>query len=328
MINAIATTTVDRFTHDEIDLIKRTICRGATDDELKLFIYQCERTGLDPFARQIYSIERQEYRDGGWVKARQTQTSIDGFRLIAERTGKYEGQTKPQWCGKDGIWVDVWLSDEPPSAAQIGIHKTGAKEPFWGVARFKSYAQHKKTGGLNSMWSKMDDTMIAKCAEALGFRKAFPQELSGLYTSDEMDQAAPPAEEPAKTTIGKTQQARLIFTDLISGIEHQNALPELAKWATENKDRKDALPPDWQTKINVAFREREVVLKRPDPARDFDEWLAHVDDSCAKIGTSRGLENYWNTVVNPDAAKIGQHAQTDALSIFEKHEARVKGDAA
>src|SRR5204862_7535606 len=111
------------------------------------------------------------------------QTSIDGFRLMAERTGLYGGQIGPQWCGEDGVWVDVWLKKEPPAAARVGIIRRDFDQPIWGVARYSSYA------GTTPIWVKAADVMLAKCGESLGFRKAFPAEMSGIYTHEEMEQA-------------------------------------------------------------------------------------------------------------------------------------------
>lgn len=189
--------------------------KDAQPADLAVFFHQCQRTGLDPFARQIYMIER-------WTKdgPKQTiQTGIDGFRLIARRATDQRGGTlsisQPYFAGRDGVWRDFWPFEEPPIAAKVMVKRDGGEFPA--VAMFREYAGTTKNGQLTRMWADKPAVMIGKCAEALALRKAFPQDLSSLYTSDEMaraDQAPDPAgRSEAVATYRATQDAVASLTD-------------------------------------------------------------------------------------------------------------------
>lgn len=186
---------------DQIGLIKSQIAVGCTDAELALFGQVCQRTGLDPFSRQIYAIKRNQYNPETRQKEPKmtVQVSVDGFRTIAARSGLYGGSAT-EWCGEDGIWRDVWLGNGSPAAAKTTVHRIGSPHPFTAVAKFSSYAVS-FNGKLSGLWEKMPDLMIGKVSESLALRKAFPAELSGLYTVEEFPPPEPEqiAEPSTKT---------------------------------------------------------------------------------------------------------------------------------
>ena len=173
---------ITQWTQEQTQLISSTIAPGCTSDELKLFSYACQRSGLDPFSKQIYAIKR-----GGKMSI---QVGIDGLRSIAERTGQLDGSST-EWCGDDGIWADVWLGSKPPAAAKTIVYRKGSSHPFVGVARLQDY------NAGQGLWSKMPAAMLAKCSEALALRKAFPADMSSLYTADEMEQVETVTVTPA-----------------------------------------------------------------------------------------------------------------------------------
>ena len=158
--------------------------REVTKADLQMFLHYCQRTGLDPFSRQIYLIARNT-RDG----VRQTiQVGIDGFRVIARRAADRDGVTLSYgptiWYDRNGKDYPVWVKDdEYPAAAAVIVYRDG--KPFPGVARFESFAQRNKAGELMGLWPSKGDHMIAKCAEAQALRKAFPHDLAGIITDDE-----------------------------------------------------------------------------------------------------------------------------------------------
>ena len=201
-----------QLNREQIELLKTTICRDTTDDELKLFLEVCRSTGLDPFQKQIHAVKR--WNNTAQKHEMQIQIGIDGFRIQSERSGKYAGQVGPFWCGSDGAWKDVWLSDEPPMAAKVGVMRQDFKEPLYAIALYAEYVQTKKDGTPNSTWQNRPAGQLAKCAESLARRTAFPETLSGLYSAEEMGQAdnEMPLSAPPKQTIAPVvvAQARLI----------------------------------------------------------------------------------------------------------------------
>jgi len=157
----------------ELETMRATIAKDCDDQQFGLFLQVVRQTGLNPFDRQIYPVVRNHKLT--------IQTGIDGYRLQAQRTGEYGG-SETEWCGQDGIWVDVWLKDEYPFAARTTVYRNGNR--YVHVARWSEFVQ-KFNNQVADMWKKMPANQLGKCSEAGALRRAFPAELSGVFVDAE-----------------------------------------------------------------------------------------------------------------------------------------------
>jgi phage recombination protein Bet len=265
---------------EQVDLVKRTVAKGATDDQLALFLVTAKRLGLDVFAKQIYCVIR--HTKEGPVMA--IQTGIDGYRAIAARTNEYDGQDGPFWCGEDGQWRDAWLPKEPPRAAKVLVYRKGSSRAFIGVATWDSYVQVGKETGPNGKprptgkWADMPDVMLAKCAEALALRKAFPLEMGGVYVEDEIANSNA-IDVPSVERIVTAKPAEPEVDPWVPFLAELATVPGAAQFA-------DAFGADV-----TAWTEEEIVAA-------FQRMFADAD-------TVRAL----NTAVGPWVAVIDRHAK-------------------
>lgn len=176
----------NKFTQEQISILRNCICKELSNEEFQIFLMACNRTQLDPFMRQIHAVKRWDNR-----LKRETmtiQTGIDGYRLIAERTGCYAPGPKP-----------TFEYDEKGNLISATAYvKKQTQDGTWHIvdveAFFEEYCQtttDKHTGEKKSigLWVSMKRNQLAKCAESLALRKSFPAELSGIYTKEEMTQA-------------------------------------------------------------------------------------------------------------------------------------------
>lgn len=240
------------FGQAKIQLIKEWIARGATDAELALFLHTAHRVGLDPLARQIYFIKR-------WDSSLKRETgkpefSIDGLRLIADRTGRYAPGREPKYEERDGALYSA--------TAYVMKWVQGTWIECAATAHYNEFVQRTREGKITTMWQEKPQHMLAKCAEALALRRAFPAELSGLYTSDEMGEITP---------------SRIATPELpqLPPVANGNALPPAHN-----------LPPDWGALTDT------VNEQLPPTARYTNVWHLRQTIASKLTAENAGSENY------------------------------------
>lgn len=250
------------WNESKLQLLKDTFFKGSTDQEFNLFAHAVQRTGLDPFMRQIHPVKRWDSKLGKEVMT--IQTGIDGYRLIAERTGKYVPGREPTFTYDQNGKLLSATAYVKKLAVDGTWHEVSAE------AFYDEYVQTKKDGSPTSFWEKMPRNQLAKCAEALALRKAFPADLSGIYTTEEMAQASkdqmipgiailPPEDLPEMTDKERDEYIEKKAIELETAFEMFKAFMDSVKKAR-----------DWTyRKCSTAFEKDPVYT-----AKAFADWIA------------------------------------------------------
>jgi phage recombination protein Bet len=248
---------------DQLAVLRQMGLEKVSTPDLKMFFHYAQRTGLDPFTKQIYLIRRGDR----WV----VQTSIDSLRIVAQRSMQYEGQTDAEWCDEHGNWSDVWLLREAPMAARVGVYRRGFRGPLRAVAHWREYGERSR----GETWHTLPAHMLAKCAEALALRKAFPNDLSGLYTAEEMAQG----DTYEDTSIEAVNTQPVTLDDILSEVAAARSRNELAAvWRTAaahgllGQTVPDTDPAqnlnDFITAYNRRLQDAQRSSGKPHPTRD------------------------------------------------------------
>jgi phage recombination protein Bet len=251
---------------------------GASNADLAVFMHFCQRTGLDPFARQVTMIKR----GSKWT----IQTEIDGYRVIARRAATRNRQVISYgptiWVDENGKEYRRWVSSRPPAGAEVTIYIDGA--PFPGYARYEAFVARDSSGNPVNLWKSMPDHMIAKCAEAQALRKAFPQDLADTITGDEAPREYADAADMAWNQPGPAIQPKRRRV-LARRTSTEDGLPEAADRLAIEWDRLGVQDVDEQLNLTAALAGTDTVL---DSVRDLpaDELgrIAGLLADCTDLG--------------------------------------------
>lgn len=170
---------------------------GAKPQSLVLVYMYCKARNLDVLMKPVHIVpmsvkigrDTYEYRDI-------VMPGITLHRITASRTNLMAGSDDPVF-GPDtdfDITIDPKVKEPLPFSAplfaKVTIHRldqAGVPRSYTHTEYFAEAVAREKSGMINSMWRKRPHGQLAKCAEAGALRKAFPEEIGGEMTAEEME---------------------------------------------------------------------------------------------------------------------------------------------
>lgn len=167
-----------QFSETQKAMIRDTYANGASQKEFEVLLEIAKLRKLNPLLRQIHFVKRWNKALGRDVWS--AQVSVDGLRAIAQRTGLYDGQDDAEFEKDDQGRI---------VCARVKVYRKDWSRPAVGTAYWSEYVQTNKDNQPTKFWADMPHVMLGKCAEAIAMRKAFPEDMGGLYTDEEMQQA-------------------------------------------------------------------------------------------------------------------------------------------
>lgn len=207
------------------------------------FIAACQRSGLDPFARQIYAAEI----GGKWT----ILAAIDGFRAVATASREYEGRTPVEYTADGLTWTDTWLAETNPAAARVGVKRKGFDDYAYTTVTWKEF------GRSIGQWKTMPAHMLGIRVLSHALRDSFPQQLGGIYTREDFD-----SDNPGDALVIQPTEDWAARLDDAASKEEIAAIVDRAKNVNEYNDAVRTLA---LTRYGMINRSAETPA---DPARD------------------------------------------------------------
>lgn len=207
--------------------LTKSLYPGASQASVLMVIDYCRARNLDPLKKPCHIVPMQVKvgRDYEWRDV--ILPGIYELRTTAMRTGLYLGHSKPEY----GPEIE-YLGVKAPEYVDLVIYRWSEaaqmKAEYPVRARFietcgTTWDKQANAAKVNARWSKAPVQMLVKCAEAAGLREAFPDELGGQMTVEEMEgqrnliDVTPAEEREQETNFGAVKIGAVKMREICEG---------------------------------------------------------------------------------------------------------------